>query len=195
MNFKSILFAGFAVIALTGCQKEVNGPSNSNSNLNAIVDNGNTSSALDYYACGDVKTVTQTTASGINIGTIRISNNFTYIEVTYSITNNWILDKTRLYIGYESNIPLNNNGTPKISQFPYQLIHPWDTESYTLRIPRGSLDGNIVIVAQADVLKVNKVSCAIYDAQCSYGEGNPFPNTTTCTPQKILYTLQACIDN
>ncbi len=139
MNFKTILFAGLAVVALAGCQKEINGPANQKSDLNSIVENGNTSSALDYYACGAAKTVTQKTASGINIGTVRITNNFTFIEVSYSVTNNWILDKTRLYIGYESNIPTNSNGSPKIGDFPYQLTHPWDTEVYTLRIPRGSL--------------------------------------------------------
>ncbi len=195
MNIKSILFAGFAVISLAACQKEVNSPVNPNSDLNALADNGNTSSALDYYACGNATTVTQKTGNNINIGSVRITNNFSFIEVTYSISNNWILDKTRIYIGTEANIPLNSNGTPKISQFPYQLTHPWDTEVYTLRIPRGSLNGNIVVVAQADVLKVNKITCGILDSQCSYGEGNPFPNTTTCTPQKIYYTLQTCTDN
>lgn len=104
------------------------------------------------------------------------------------------LNKTRIYIGYEANIPLNSNGTPKISPFPYQLTHPWDTEVYTLKIPRGTLTGNIVVIAQADVLKVNKVTCGILDSQCSSGVGNPFPSATGCTPEKIYYTLQACTD-
>lgn len=191
MKIKSILLVGLAVISLTACNKEVN----DSATLAKAATTGNTSSALDYYKCGDAKTVTQRTSNDYDIGTIKITNNFTYIEVTYTVSNNWILDKTKIYIGYEANIPLNSNGTPKTSSFPYRLSHPWDTEVYTLRVPRGSLTGNIVIVAQADVLKVNKVTCGILDSQCSYGIGTPFPSSTGCTPQKIYYTLQACTDN
>jgi hypothetical protein len=163
--------------------------------LTKAANSGNTSSALDYYKCGDAMVVTQRTSSDINIGTIRITNNFTSIEVTYTVSNNWILNKTKIYIGAEANIPLNSNGTPKTNDFPYKVTHPWDTEVYTLRVPRGTLNGSIVIVAQADVLKVNKVTCGILDSQCSYGVGTPLPSSTGCTPQKIYYNLQACTDN
>lgn len=191
MNFKSILLVGFAAIALSACQKEIN-PSTSST---VKEDNDNTNSALDYYYCGTPKTVIQRTASGVDIGTVRITNNFTNIEVTYQVSGNWILDKTKIYIGPESGIPLNANGTPKTIDFPYKLTHPWDTELYTLRIPRGTMTGQIVIVAQADVLKVNKNTCAILETQCSFGLGTSFPFATGCTPQKIYYNLQNCTDN
>lgn len=193
MNFKSILIAGLAIVTLGACQKEINSKLGANA-LEDSATNGNTNSALDYYYCGDVKTVIQRTANDFDIGNVTISNNFSFIQVTYSISGNWILDKTRIYIGAESNIPLNNNGTPKISQFPYQLTHPWDTEVYTLKIPRGLLNGTIVVIAQADVLKVNKITCGILDSQCSSGLGSSFPNSNGCTPQKIYYDLQACTD-
>ncbi len=193
MSFKSILVVGFTLFSLMACQKEIGGTHAADPSL-FKPDNGNTNSALDYYYCGVPKVVIQRTANDFDIGTVTITNNFTHIEVTYSVSGNWILNKTRIYIGYEANIPLNSNGTPKISQFPYQLTHPWDTEVYTLKIPRGTLTGNIVVIAQADVLKVNKVTCGILDSQCSSGIESPFPSATGCTPQKIYYTLQACTD-
>ncbi len=190
MNIKSILFVGLVAVTLSACQKEIN-----NTQLGKIESSEDTNSALDYYNCGTAKSVVQRTASDIEIGTVTISNNFDKIEVTYQVAGNWILDRTKIYIGYESGIPLNANGTPKTNDFPYKLTHPWDTELYTLRIPRGNLTGQIVVVAQADVLKVNKITCGILDSQCSYGVGTPFPFAGGCTPQKIYYNLQACTDN
>lgn len=149
---------------------------------------------MDCYFCGDFKTVIQRTANDFDTGIVTISNNFSFIEVTYSISGNWILDKTRLYIGAEANIPLNNNGTPKISQLPYQTMHPWGADTCKLKIPRGVLNGTIVVIAPADVLKVNKITCGILDSQCSTGIGNPFTNSNGCTTQKVYYDLQAFTD-
>lgn len=195
MKLKSILLMGFAVVSLAACQKEVNNTAKQNPQIKANVDGGASLNALDYYNCGDAKTVVLRTSNDKDVGTVKITNNFSYIEVTYTVSNNWILDKTKIYIGYETNIPLYSNGTPNINNFPYKVTHPWDTEVYTLRVPRNGLTGDIVVIAQSNVLRVNKITCGILEAQCSSGVGTSFPSATGCTPQKINYTLQACTDN
>tara|TARA_R110000737_G_scaffold224336_3_gene239334 strand:+ start:12535 stop:13074 length:540 start_codon:yes stop_codon:yes gene_type:complete len=172
------------------CQKEIPTPSQELAATNKVTTT--TESALDYYSCGDKLETPQRTSNNLIAGLTTITNNFAYIEVTIETTGNWILDKTRIYIGTSSGVPLNSNGTPKINDFPYKTSHPWDTQVYKLRIPKGSLTGNITIVVQADVLRVNKTTCAIYECRSSYADGVAFVSGNVA--QKVNYAIRPCIE-
>lgn len=132
------------------------------------------------------------TSTPVDCGVVVISNNYEFIEVKINTTGNWILNKTRIYIGNTSGVPTNTNGTPKISMFPYITTHPWDTESYTLRIPKGTLTGNIIVAVEADVLRVNKTTGAILENRVSWGVGTNFISSDPS--QKINYNIKNCVE-
>lgn len=160
-----------------------------------------TNSALDYYSCGSIITHTLRTSSNVNVGTVTITNNFEFIEITISTTGNWVLDNTRMYVGYESNVPTNNSGSIKVSSFPYSIAHPWDTDNYKIRISRGEvtngipyLMNNIVIIVASEVLRINKNTCYVYESKCATTIGTTTSNSCGCTPNKIYYLLQHCVE-
>jgi hypothetical protein len=118
--------------------------------------------ALDYYRCGQETVIALSSHLQMTV-----SNNIDIIEITLSTSGNWILDKSQIYVGYLQNIPTNNNGTYKPSNFPYRITHPWDTNLFKIRIPKTTLTGNIVIVVAGETSRVNKTSCQIYETVCN----------------------------
>lgn len=191
MKLRTLLVTGLVIASFLSCQKENVNPNQELSTSTTVT--SPTNSALDYYSCGEKLETPQRTSNNIVMGQTTITNNFSYIEITIQTTGNWILDKTRIYVGTSTGVPLNNNGTPKINDFQYKTTHPWDTQVYKLRIPKGNLTGNITIVVQADVLRVNKTTCAIYECRSSYADGVAFVSWND-DAQKVNYTIRPCIE-
>lgn len=195
MKLRTLLAAGLVIASFVSCQKENFDQSSDATSKTQTSVNVPTNSALDYYNCGSILTTPLKGISGCNtisVGNVTISNNISFIEIKIQTTGNWILDKTRIYVGSSAGVPLNSNGTPKISQFAYQTTHPWDTQVYTLRIPKGTLSGNITIVVQADMLRVNKTTCAIYECISAYADGAAFVSNNPA--RKVTYAVKPCIE-
>jgi hypothetical protein len=193
MKLRGILIASITIASFLSCQKENVTPTKEISDsANVVTTTTTTNSALDYYNCGDILNTPQRTSNDKIAGQTTISNNSEFFEITIQTTGNWIIDKTRIYLGTSTGVPLNSNGTPKINDFQYKTSHPWDTQVYKLRIPKGTVTGNVTIVVQADVLRVNKTTCAIYECQSSYADGVSFVSWSPA--QKVNYAVRPCIE-
>lgn len=201
MKIKKILSVLLIVLLMLSCKKiEPSESFNKQSYNLSDTSMSTTNNALDYYQCGGTNTSILKTSNYLNIGSVTVTNNFEFIEVTISSTNNWVLNKTRIFIGLASNVPLNNNGSVKLNMLPYIVTHPWDTDTYKLRVLRSSISGipvntgNIIVIVQADVSKINKITCAIYDNKSAYGVGVPFNNSSCNITYKIPYFLNSCVE-
>lgn len=115
--------------------------------------------------------VTLLAGQTINSGTVTVSNDASYIYVTYTTTEGWVLSQTHLYVGDCALIPVNNPGNPIPGQFPYTSAHN-NVTSYTYQIPisRIPLEGCGCIAAHAVVKKYNS-SNQLIDTQTGWGEG------------------------
>jgi len=107
----------------------------------------------------------------IDAGTVTVSNDDTYIYVTYTTTNGWVLTQTHLYVGDCALIPVNNPGNPIPGQFPYASAHNSVT-TYTYQIPisRIPMEECGCIAAHAVVKKYNSAN-QVVDSQTGWGNG------------------------
>lgn len=110
-----------------------------------------TKSQIEKMSCGESMTVTLTAGQHIDAGTVTVSNDDTYLYVTYETVGNWYLEETHLFVGNESDIPLNKSGNPRIGHFPYHGDHG-SVQTYTFPpIALADLGDTFVVVAHAVV--------------------------------------------
>lgn len=107
----------------------------------------------------------------INSGSVTVSNDATYIYVTYTTTNGWVLTQTHLYVGNCALIPVTNSGNPVPGQFPYSAAHN-NITTYTYQVPISAIGNGTCgcIAAHAAVVKLNAAGQVI-DQQTGWGKG------------------------
>ena len=107
----------------------------------------------------------------IDAGNITVTNDASFIYVTYNTANGYVLTQTHLYVGDCALIPVNKPGNPIPGQFPYITTHS-NVTSYTyqipiLAIPVGSCG---CIAAHAVVVKLDAAG-QVVDQQTGWGNG------------------------
>jgi len=110
-------------------------------------------SQIQEMSCGETTVVSLIAGQHIDVGTVSVSNDETYLYVTYETTGDWYLTETHLYVGAESDIPLSGGGNPKMGHFPYSDPHGI-TQSYTYQVDLSTLDDTFVVIAHAVVDKI-----------------------------------------
>jgi hypothetical protein len=168
-------------IFLVSCQK------NNDDLLSQNKNELNTTSTSSSVVVGKVnqgeqcpETVTQLTAGQqYNAGSVAVSNDESFIYVTYTTGNDYLLTQTHLFVGNCNAIPVNNQGNPVPGQFPYKMVHS-NATSYTYQIPISAIPMGSCgcIAAHAVVVKLNTAGQVI-EQQTAWGSGvriNPTGN-------------------
>ena len=107
----------------------------------------------------------------INSGTVTVSNDASFIYVTYTTTNGWVLAQTHLYVGDCAFIPVNNPGNPIPGQFPYSSAHA-NLTSYTYQIPIAQIpSGSCGCIAAHAVVKQYNSANQVTNQQTAWGNG------------------------
>ncbi len=116
-------------------------------------------------------TVQLTAGQYINAGSVTVSNDASFIYVTYTTANGYFLTQTHLYVGNCANIPVNNPGNPIPGQFPYNSNHTY-LNTFTYQIPISAIPagGCGCIAAHAVVVKLNS-SGQVIEQQTGWGQG------------------------
>jgi hypothetical protein len=76
----------------------------------------------------------------INAGSVTVSNDASFIYVTYNTANGYVLTQTHLFVGECALIPVNRPGNAIPGQFPYASAHN-NLTSYTYQVPISSIRG------------------------------------------------------
>ena len=107
----------------------------------------------------------------INAGSVTVTNDSSFIYVTYLTANGYTLTQTHLYVGNCALIPVNNPGNPIPGQFPYKSTHS-NLTSYTYAVPISAIGINNCgcIAAHAVVVKLSATGQVI-DQQTAWGDG------------------------
>ncbi len=132
-----------------------------------------TKDQIENDNCGDLKITTLFAGQHIEVGEVTISNDEYNLFITYNVTGNWWLEETHLFVGLETNLPLNGGGNPKIGHFPYHGDHDL-TQSYTFTIPLNQLEECYVISTHAVVVKKENGDITSSETAFGFGE-NEFP--------------------
>ncbi|MEP7256721.1 MAG: hypothetical protein ABI666_13160 [Ferruginibacter sp.] len=104
-------------------------------------------------------------------GTITVTNDSSYIYVTYTTTGGWVLTQTHLYVGDCALIPVNNPGNPIPGQFPYGgTLNNVTTVTYQIPISKIPMGGCGCIAAHAVVKQLNSSGGTI-QTQTGWGQG------------------------
>jgi len=104
----------------------------------------------------------------IDVGSVDVTYDGTYIYVTYTTENGWELDETHLYIGDCEERPANNPGNPLIGQFPYAEEHDNGTTSYTYVLDASEIGISGCVAAHA------VVSDGTGNSETAWGDGQPY---------------------
>lgn len=159
----------FSVIALSivfvSCKKEAPQPA---AKEDAEVINPRTD--LPEEECPPT-TVQLTAGQYINAGSVTVTNDASFIYVTYTTANGYLLTQTHLYVGDCATIPVNNPGNPIPGQFPYNSNHAY-LNTFTYQIPISAIPagGCGCIAAHAVVVKLNS-SGQVIEQQTGWGQG------------------------
>ena len=107
----------------------------------------------------------------INAGSVTVTNDASFIYVTYTTANGYLLTQTHLYVGDCALIPVNNPGNPIPGQFPYAGTHNY-ASTYTYQVPISAISAGSCgcIAAHAVVVKLN-ASGQVVETQTGWGNG------------------------
>lgn len=90
--------------------------------------------------------------NGQQVGTVTISNNGAFYQITYETLPGYTLKRTDLFVGRCDNLPFDRRGNPDFSLFQYQTKHKKETSfTYTTPVSDIGLGNCGCIVAYADV--------------------------------------------
>jgi hypothetical protein len=111
----------------------------------------------------------------INVGSITVSNDLSNIYIKFSTTGEWYLQKTHLFVGNQSQLPINRGGNPQIGQYPYQTQHSPIVQEYIYTLPLELFESTVTISAHAEVVKLNS-SNSIVQSETAWGQGTRISN-------------------
>lgn len=140
-----------------------------------------------FWPCGLPKTVPQIAGQNFLAGSITVDNNQDFIRVRITSAASWKLIKSHLYVGKFEDAPTNKPGNPKVGNFPYQVTHDPNTQSYTFTVPLGILDGNIIVAIHSEV--ANTITGK---KETAWGDGLGFLGNSWAT--YISYQVKSCLE-
>lgn len=145
--------------------------------------------------CGTSTVVTLFAGQTIDAGTVTIANDETYLYVTFSTSNGWLLSETHAHVADSlAGIPQTKKGNPKVGNFACQVTHDPEVTEYTLVIAKSdlSLDGNnsLVIAAHAVVVKYDDAGNQIAN-ETGWGDGDRFVDRGSWATY-LMHTWQSC---
>lgn len=107
----------------------------------------------------------------IDAGQVTVTNDASFIYVTYASANGYVISQTHLYVGPCDQIPVNNPGNPMPGQFPYKATHN-NVTTYTYQVPISALEGsNCGCIAAHCVVKKLNGAGTVVDQQTGWGNG------------------------
>jgi hypothetical protein len=121
------------------------------------------------------QTVNLIAGQHINVGSIHVSNDNSNIFIKFTTTGEWYLQKTHLFVGKHSQLPLNRAGNPQIGQYPYQTQHSPIVQEFIYTLPIELFESTVTISAHAEVVKMNS-SNSIIQSETAWGQGTRISN-------------------
>jgi hypothetical protein len=130
----------------------------------------------------------------IQVGTITVTNDLSYLHVTYQITvPDWYLTTTHVAVATSlDGIPHNKQGIPVPGQFPYKTDHNPPVTSFQYDIPLGWVEGTeLYIATHAEVEKI--VQGVVRQSETGWAGDHKFP----CKRWAYYFhwTVQGCYIN
>lgn len=111
----------------------------------------------------------------INTGILSVTNDETYLYITYQMSSNWYMNKVHLFVGELQNLPVNKSKTPIPGQFPYVEGFASPIKSHTFTIELAKLPDCYIIAAHAELVQIE--NNVILSKETGWSFGTPFPET------------------
>ncbi len=135
--------------------------------------------------CGFPAEVTLYGGQVIEVGTVTIRNDETFLYVTYSTTGGWGLTETHLSVATSlDDIPQTKSGNPIPGKFQYKTEYDPTITEFTYVIDSGAWDDGIELsIAAHAVVELDGYETA-------WGDGPDFPGRNWAT--YFTYIVQLC---
>ena len=138
--------------------------------------------------CGGATVTTLFAGQTIDTGTVTISNDASFVYVTYSVNDPWTITAVHLAVADSlAGIPQNKNNNPQPGHFPINTTYQPPVTTVTFTIPLSSFSGtDLYIGAHAEV----QASGGGGGGQTAWGYGPSFGGHNWAT--YINYQVQPC---
>jgi len=146
----------------------------------------NSTNEISY--CGTPITSVFLAGQNYDAGLVLVGNDKKFLYVTYNTSNGWIIKKTHLYVGTETNFP--KSASPEL--FPYKTDHGIGVTSYTYTIPLSILKTCVVISAHAEVEQIDADGKTI-QSQTAWCSGVNCGDNGDSWAMKFGYCRQKCV--
>ena len=166
--FKILFLVSVVLVVVVGCQ-----------NMPNITEPPSMETGL-RFALTSIEPVEYPIWAGQNTlaGTLIITNDEYYLYVTFSLTDDWLLEETHVHVASNlGGIPRTNRGIPIPGQFQYSESHNYIPEyTYVIDLPPYGFECGqaIVIAAHAVVVQLGDENEIIED-ETAWGGDNPGP--------------------
>lgn len=141
--------------------------------------------------CGEPYIVPLLTHNGVEMGTVKVSNDMLDLTVTLQAADGWLLSESHAHAAESlEGFPLTKNGNPKVGRFLLSENHnpAVATWSYTLNLLESGFEqGEDIYLATHTVLVPEDGEQA---QEAAWGDGFEFPGKSWAT--YFMYTVQIC---
>jgi hypothetical protein len=169
------ILIGVLLILVTSCNKESMNEDNTFKSLSTfsyqmfIGSNlkSGTVNFQDNVVCTS-KTFDLTAGQNLKIGNIIVSNDQSYLYITYKTIEGWMLKEVHLYAGTLSGVPVNSMNIPVPGKFPIVENFTPEVEEVTFAIPLKCLPDCPYIVAHATVVNKNLVEETAWGGELTF---------------------------
>ncbi|MDF9828963.1 hypothetical protein [Parabacteroides sp. PF5-6] len=141
--------------------------------------------APEFGYCGEPFVTSLIAGKQTPVGTVTVGNDKENLYVTYTLDASWNLSDTKLFVGDDADLPVNNGGNPQMGHFPYKTTHSPAVNTFTYVISLEEISECVTIAAQGEVISPEEQTAS------AWGEGTAFGKSGA---MKFEYCVQECIE-
>jgi hypothetical protein len=109
------------------------------------------------------------------VGYVQTFQTQTDCYYVFNVNSNWKIKRSNLFVGNFNNIPLNSNGGPVVSNFPFKTFSDGGVSKVVVKIAKNTLSNCVTLSANMRIKQNN--SC---NAINLWAQGNQFTPTNNC---------------
>jgi LruC domain-containing protein len=128
--------------------------------------------------CGSATTRNINTEAGINIGEVVLANDIDSLYITINTTDDWYFSEAYLFIGELRSVPVNDDLSLVLADFPIKTTHDPLVRSFQYSISLEDVDACNNIVLNLDAKKLNSGGTILEEAS-AWIEGSALDGVAT----------------
>jgi hypothetical protein len=169
------LIMAVCLLFLTSCTKETTAiTDDTNQGINFFITEKDTSGEVKGKDATDICTeINLIAGQNYDAGSVIVTEDETYLYITYTTEDGWVIDATHMFAGICGDIPQTRSGNPKVGVFDYGTEHSEGVTEVVYAIEKEFFDECFCVAAHAEVSLLDEAGNVIQQ-ETAWGEGPEF---------------------